>query len=68
TAPHTVDREAVVTETGSEGRTTIIDAIIEDHRDLQQLLAQGKETTDPEEFERIVSMTIAELVRQRHPT
>ena len=57
-----------MTETGSEGRTTIIDAIIEDHRDLQQLLAQGKETTDPEEFERIVSMTIAELVRQRHPT
>ncbi|HSI93964.1 MAG TPA: hypothetical protein VK925_10705 [Jiangellaceae bacterium] len=57
-----------MTETGSEGRTTIIDAIIEDHRDLQQLFAQGKETTDPEVVERIVSMTIAELVRQRRPT
>lgn len=52
--------EAVVTETGNR---TIIDVIIEDHRELQQLFAQGRETTDPEQFQRIVSKTIAELVR-----
>jgi hemerythrin superfamily protein len=52
-----------VTETEAAADRSIIDLIIEDHRELQQLFARGQQTTDPDEFQRIVSVTIAELVR-----
>lgn len=52
-----------MTETARGEDPTIVDAIIEDHRELQRLFAQGQQTTDPEQFQRIVSVTIAELVR-----
>lgn len=52
-----------MTESTDSGTRTIIDAIVEDHRELQQLFAQGQQTADPERFQQIVSVTIAELVR-----
>lgn len=42
---------------------TVVDLIMEDHREVEQLFSQAQQTTDPDEFQQIVSTTIAELVR-----
>lgn len=52
-----------MTET-TEGRArTVIDIIVDDHREVQQMFTQAQRETDPAEFQRLVSTVVAELVR-----
>lgn len=48
--------------TNNQGRN-VIDLITEDHREVEQLFAEAQETIDPDQFQQIVSTTIAELIR-----
>lgn len=52
-----------MTET-TEGRArSVVDIIIDDHREVQQMFNQARQETDPTEFQRLVSTVVAELVR-----
>jgi hemerythrin superfamily protein len=47
----------------NEQAPNVIDTIMEDHREVEELFAMASNTQDPQEFKRIVDLTIAELVR-----
>ncbi|HEX6196154.1 MAG TPA: hemerythrin domain-containing protein [Jiangellaceae bacterium] len=52
-----------MTETPEGGGRTVVDIIIDDHREVQEMFTQAQRETDPAEFQRLVSTIVAELVR-----
>lgn len=52
-----------MTETTESRSRTVIDIIIDDHREVLQMFDQAQRETDPEQFQQLVSTIVAELVR-----
>lgn len=52
-----------MTEATGSQRLNVIDLIMEDHREVEQMFSQAQQTTNPDEFQQIVSTAIAELIR-----
>lgn len=52
-----------MTETAEDRARSVVDIIIDDHREVQEMFSRAQQETGNDEFQRLVNMIIAELIR-----